>query len=152
MMNENKLGVYKLRIPFFTKLGERSERNLIAYTKEPIVKAIEKMKADRENIFVTLGRPESDDLIKQSTIDLETIVGTMDSYDDEGFVVAIKSEAKYNMVKSFVECHGYRGTISMMAHIINHVDEEKSLPVIDPDSIPKIICIDIKPPRKETEE
>lgn len=152
MMNENKPGVYKLRIPFFTKLGERSKINRVLYTKEPIVKAIEKMKSDRENIFVTIGRVESDDLIKRSTIDLETIVGTMDSYDDEGFVVAIKSESKYNMVKSFVDYHGYKGTISMMTRIVYRNINGEPSPIIDPGSIPKIICIDVKPPRKETEE
>lgn len=153
MMNENKPGVYKLRIPFFTKLGERSERNGVVYTKEPIVKAIEKMKQDRENIFVTLGRDNrTDDPIKQVTIDLETIVGTMESYDDEGIVAAIKSEAKYNMVKSFVELHGYCATISMTAKIIDTKSENELIHAIDLNEIPKIICIDILPPRKETEE
>ena len=153
MMNENKPGVYKLHIPFFTKLGERSERNGIIYTKEPIVKAIEKMKHERENIFVTLGRDNrTDDPIKQVTIDLETIVGTMESYDDEGIVVAIKSKAKYYMVENFVELHGYCATISMTAKIVDSKNRDTLVHAIDSDEIPKIICIDILPPRKETEK
>lgn len=137
-MENNNPGIYILKVPLITKLGETSNRNGVTYTKSVMEDMIAKY-LENGQIPVALGRDLSNPSFERVSIDLQTVVGTMKSYTDDHVDVAIKSKAKYDLVKDFVENHGYRATFS----IIGKIGGTSPNYVLEKSENDRIICIDL---------
>ena len=136
-MNENS-GVYELQIPLFTRLGERSNRNGVLYTREAIEKAWNVYIENHAQIAVALGRDVGqDDLLKATTVELDKVVGIAKSYDDTSVTVSFKSKPKYDLVKELVEHHGYHATFSMFCRL------DEAHRIIVEDQL-RLVCVDLK--------
>lgn len=137
-MENNNPGIYILKVPLITKLGETSNRNGVTYTKSVMEDMIAKY-LENGQIPIALGRDLSAPSFKRVSIDLQTIVGTMKSYADDHIVAAIKSKAKYDLVKDFVENHGYKATFSL----IGKIGADYPHHVLENSENARIICIDL---------
>ena len=137
-MENNNPGTYILEVPLITKLGETSNRNGVTYTKSVMEDMIAKYLKNGQ-IPVALGRDLSTPSFERVSIDLQTVVGTMKSHTDDHIDVAIKSKAKYDLVKDFVENHGYKATFSL----IGKIGGTGVSRVLENSEDARIICIDL---------